>query len=120
MMLHLHQWLQWLLLSILVRCSWTASAVIIEHATDILEHNYDFIVVGGESLSTKIYFTLINIFFRDCEGGTAGLAVANRLTEDPSYSVLVIEAGGSCVLISSLQVVDSTPKLLHRIHPNQE
>lgn len=36
--------------------------------------SYDYVIIGG---------------------GTSGLAVANRLTENPGVNVLVIEAGGS-------------------------
>ncbi|KAF7376494.1 Pyranose dehydrogenase [Mycena sanguinolenta] len=51
-------------------------AVLYENAADLASLNvqFDFIVVGG---------------------GTGGLVVANRLTENPNYSVLVLEAGGS-------------------------
>jgi choline dehydrogenase-like flavoprotein len=43
-----------------------------QSADDFLKHNYDFVIIGG---------------------GTAGLTVAARLTENPDVTVGVLEAG---------------------------
>jgi len=47
-----------------------------------LKSEYDYVIIGG---------------------GTSGLVVANRLTEDPNITVLVIEYGYVYVPISSRQ-----------------
>ncbi|KIJ49388.1 GMC oxidoreductase [Sphaerobolus stellatus SS14] len=58
--------------------------------------NYDFVIVGGIDI---IAFSI---------GGTAGNVIANRLTEDPRVSVLVLEAG-----VSNAGVFDSIVPLLN-------
>lgn len=50
------------------------AAVLLDRLDDLERTDFDFIVVGG---------------------GAAGNVVANRLTENPDFQVLVLEAGGS-------------------------
>ncbi|KAJ7627940.1 aryl-alcohol oxidase-like protein [Mycena polygramma] len=64
----------------------TCLAKIYDNVADLAGLEYDFVIVGG---------------------GTAGLVVANRLTENPHFSVLVLEAG-----VSNEDALDSTVPFL--------
>ncbi|KAK7973204.1 hypothetical protein PG988_007338 [Apiospora saccharicola] len=56
-----------------MRWTYLFVAIVIQGVHGIVSDTYDYVIVGG---------------------GTSGLAIANRLTEDPNTSVLVIERGG--------------------------
>ncbi|GLB40805.1 putative aryl-alcohol oxidase [Lyophyllum shimeji] len=68
-------------------------AGIVEHVRDLPGLEYDFVIVGG---------------------GTAGNVVANRLTEDPRHTVLVLEGGGSNANVLNSMV----PFFCPRVTPN--
>ncbi|KAK0201309.1 alcohol oxidase [Desarmillaria ectypa] len=61
----------------------SAFGLIYQKVSDLPTKKFDFIIVGG---------------------GTAGNVIANRLTEQPNISVLVIEAGGSTADLLLTQV----------------
>ena len=63
---------------------YAARALVIDDVSQ-LNPEYDYVVIGG---------------------GTSGLVVANRLTEDPNITVLVIEYGYVYVLITSPFPID--------------
>ncbi|KAL0569908.1 hypothetical protein V5O48_012054 [Marasmius crinis-equi] len=60
--------------TVLLALAGSSYGAIYEKFDDVPTRQFDFVVVGG---------------------GTAGNVVANRLTENPDFSVLVLEAGGS-------------------------
>jgi hypothetical protein len=61
-----------------------------EDVADLPSLDYDFVIIGGMSISLTLVLKI-----KPISGGTAGNVVASRLTENPSVSVLVLEAGPS-------------------------
>ncbi|KAJ6489556.1 alcohol oxidase [Mycena vitilis] len=76
---------------ILILFTTLCSGAILEDVADLINLNlkFDFIIVGG---------------------GTAGNVVANRLSENPNHTVLVLEAGGSHTNVLNIIVPGFAPR----------
>jgi len=64
---------------------------------------YDFIIIGGGLLATSFEITR---FKTESTGGTAGNVLANRLTENPHWNVLVLEAGPTQVSLCLISLAE--------------
>lgn len=81
----------------------TCTGRIYSKLSDLPTTRFDFVIIGSKSdTSTLLVGLAISILTSENAriGGAAGNVLANRLTENPHISVLVLEAGGSYVQTS--------------------
>ena len=75
--------------------------------------SYDYIIVGGEIYNRSSHRMLLKLTFPI--GGTAGLALASRLTESSDKTVLVLEAGLDPALLPGYKVPGGSQGILGMI-----
>ncbi len=63
-------------------------AVTLTDASQLTTTTYDYIIVGGVYFASRLKTSA-----NSATAGNAGLVLANRLTEDGTTTVLVLEAG---------------------------
>ncbi|KAF9264085.1 pyranose dehydrogenase [Marasmius fiardii PR-910] len=84
-------WWVILLTSLILTSTHPSSCALFEKFEDLKRDEFDFVVIGG---------------------GTAGNTIANRLTENPKYHVLVLEAGGFTADVLLSMVPDFCSRIL--------
>jgi choline dehydrogenase len=74
-----------------------------------IQNSYDFIIVGGKSRLAWAVIWHDNAFIA---GGTAGLTLANRLTEAGNQTALMLEAGSEPGVIAAARSPCAVPLFL--------
>lgn len=113
-----------------------ALALAIEHAVakpiplitrQTIEDEYDFVICGGSYRTRSLNGLLFPLAYFDTDfrslmtGGTAGLVLANRLTESGNQRVLVLEAGQEPTIVAAYSTPGGNQFLKGKlISPNLE
>lgn len=87
----------------------TASVVVAQDSNNVILETINFLRRGQEDVELENYDNTVNLAseydFIVVGAGTAGCALAARLSENPNWQVLLLEAGGPERLVMDVPIV---------------